>query len=102
MSPLCQRDTTNHEDRIMNIYIGNFEYTTTEDDLRRLFDGYGTVERVQIITDRETGRSRGFGFVEMPNAIQARTAIAELNGTPLGGRTVTVNEARPRAERPRW
>ena len=86
----------------MNIYISNFAYTTTEDDLRRLFAGYGTVERVQIITNRETGQSRGFGFVEMPNAIQARTAIAELNGTTLGGRALTVNEARPRQERPRW
>ena len=86
----------------MNIYVANFGYTTTADDLHRLFSGYGTVERVQIITDRETGRSRGFGFVEMPNAIQARTAMAELHGTPLGGRALTVHEARPRQERPRW
>ena len=95
----------------MNIYVSNLAYVTTEDELIHLFDSYGVVESVRIITDRETGRSRGFAFVEMPNAIQARVAIAELNGTSLGERTLTVQEARPRDERnggrreprrPRW
>ena len=83
----------------MQIFIGNLAYSTTHQGLRQAFEAYGTVEGVSIPLDWATGRSRGFGFVEMPNAIQARTAIAELNGTPVGGRTVTVNEARPREER---
>jgi cold-inducible RNA-binding protein len=95
----------------MRIFVGNLAFRTTEEELHQLFYGYGAVERVQIITDRDTGRSRGFGFVEMPNAIEARVAIAELNGTALGGRTLTVNAAREREERggpghdprrPRW
>ena len=87
----------------MRIFIGNLAWSTTEDELQRLFSGYGAVERVQIITDRETGRSRGFGFVEMPERTEGQAAIAGLNGTALGGRTLTVNEARPREgeERPR-
>ena len=83
----------------MNIYVSNLAYTTTEDELSHLFDAYGTVESVRIITDRATGRSRGFAFVEMPNGMEARAAMAGLNGTALGGRTLTVNEARPREER---
>jgi RNA recognition motif-containing protein len=87
----------------MRIFVGNLAFTSTEDDLHRLFYGYGAVDRVQIITDRETGRSRGFGFVEMPDATAARAAIDALQGTTLGGRTLTVTEARPREgeERPR-
>jgi len=87
----------------MRIFVGNLMYTTTEDELRQLFYGYGSVEWVQIMTDRETGRSRGFGFVDMPHATEAQAAIAGLNGTSLGGRTLTVNEARQRAgeDRPR-
>ena len=80
----------------MNIYVSNLAYTTTEDELSHLFDAYGTVESVRIITDRATGRSRGFAFVEMPNGMEARAAMAGLNGTALGGRTLTVTEARPR------
>ena len=96
---------------LVNLYVSNLAYTTTEDELSHLFESYGTVESVRIITDRETGRSRGFAFVEMPNAIQARVALAELNGTSLGERPLTVQEARPRDERnggrrdsrrPRW
>jgi RNA recognition motif-containing protein len=83
----------------MNIFVGNLAFTTTEAELSQLFAAYGIVERVQIITDRETGRSRGFGFVEMPDTTEARAAIAGLNGTSLGGRPLTVNEARPREER---
>ena len=96
----------------MNIFVGNLDWATTEDALRELFEPFGTVERVQLITDRETGRPRGFGFVEMPNATEAQAAIDGLNGTVLGGRALTVNEARPREERrprdegdgrrPRW
>jgi RNA recognition motif-containing protein len=91
----------------MNIYVTNLTYTTTEDELSQLFEPYGMVESVRIITDRDTGRSRGFGFVDMPNAIEATAAIAELDGTSLGGRTLTVTEARPREggdgrRRPRW
>jgi cold-inducible RNA-binding protein len=83
----------------MNIYVTNLAYTTTEEELSQLFEPYGSVDSVRIITDRETGRSRGFGFVEMPDATEARAAIAGLNGTALGGRTLTVDEARPREER---
>jgi cold-inducible RNA-binding protein len=83
----------------MNIYVTNLAYTTTEEELSQLFEPYGSVESVRIITDRDTGRSRGFGFVEMPDATEARAAIAGLNGTALGGRALTVDEARPREER---
>jgi len=87
----------------MRIFVGNLAFTTTEEELHQFFEPYGIVERVQIMTDRETGRPRGFGFVEMPDARAARAAIAGLQGTPLGGRTLSVNEARPREERrPRW
>ena len=87
----------------MRIFVGNLAWSTTEDEVYQLFAPYGEIERTQIITDRETGRSRGFGFVEMPNRTEANAAIAELNGTALGGRTLTVNEARAREgdERPR-
>ena len=78
----------------MRIFVGNLAWTTTEDELSQLFEPYGAIERIHIMTDRETGRSRGFGFVEMPNRTEATAAIAELHGTVLGGRTFTVNEAR--------
>jgi cold-inducible RNA-binding protein len=83
----------------MRIFVGNLAFATTEEELGQLFEPYGTVERAQIVTDRETGRSRGFGFVEMPEAAEAQAAIAGLNGTSLGGRPLTVNEARQREER---
>ena len=91
----------------MNIFVGNLAFTTTEQDLRQLFEPYGTVETTRIMTDRETGRARGFGFVEMPDDRAAQTAIDALNGTSLAGRALTVNEARPRESRreprqPRW
>jgi len=82
-----------------NIYIGNIPFTTTTDDLQSWFGEYGTVTRAHITTDRETGRSRGFGFVEMSEG--GEEAIAALNGTQLGGRTLTVNVAKPREDRPR-
>ena len=83
----------------MRIFVGSLALTTTEAELRQVFTPYGSVERVQILQDRETGRSRGFGFVEMPDATAAQAAIAGLNGRSLGGRLLTVNEARPREER---
>jgi RNA recognition motif-containing protein len=82
-----------------NLYVGNLPFQTTADDLRETFEQYGTVTRAQVISDRETGKSRGFGFVEMDSG--AEEAIAALNGAQYQGRTLTVNEARPREERPR-
>ena len=82
-----------------NIFVGNLDFNTNEDELRRLFEAYGQVDRVSIMTDRDTGRSRGFGFVEMTNNDDGEKAIAALNGSQVGGRTINVNEARPKAER---
>lgn len=84
----------------MNIYVGNLSYEITEDELRQAFAANGEVGSVNIVTDRYTGRPRGFAFVEMPQDEQARQAIQKLNGTALKGRNVTVNEARPRESRP--
>jgi len=81
-----------------NIYVGNLPFQTTEDDLREMFGAHGTVDKVNIIMDRMTGRSRGFGFVEMSDAAAAEAAINALNGQDLNGRPLTVNEARPRTE----
>jgi cold-inducible RNA-binding protein len=82
-----------------NIYVGNLTWDATADDLLTLFQSVGAVAQTQVITDRETGRSRGFGFVKMDNDQEAQTAIDTLNGTPFRGRPLTVNEARPREER---
>ena len=82
-----------------NIFVGNLDFHTGEDELRQLFAQYGNVDRVSIMTDRDTGRSRGFAFVEMTNTDDGDKAIAALNGTQVGGRTLNVNEARPKAER---
>jgi RNA recognition motif-containing protein len=82
-----------------NLYVGNLPFSTTAADLETAFGQYGTVTRAQVMTDRETGRSRGFGFVEMADG--ADDAIAKMNGVEFQGRTLTVNEARPREERPR-
>lgn len=96
------------------VFVGNLSFQTTEDDLRDLFQGSGTVDSIHVITDRDTGRSRGFAFVEMPNDEEASKAIGALNGTELGGRALNINEARPKTEgggrggqnryesRPRW
>jgi RNA recognition motif-containing protein len=84
---------------LKNIFVGNLDFNTSEDDLRHLFETYGQVDRVSIMTDRETGRSRGFGFVEMANAEDGEKAIAALNGNQVGGRKLNVNEARPKTER---
>ncbi|MEZ5363052.1 MAG: RNA-binding protein [Bryobacterales bacterium] len=79
-----------------NIFVGNLNYSASEDELRQMFEQFGTVDRVSLITDRDTGRPRGFGFVEMPNDEEGDRAIEELNGVELGGRTLNINEARPR------
>jgi cold-inducible RNA-binding protein len=84
---------------LKNIFVGNLDFNTAEDELRKLFEAYGQVDRITILTDRDTGRSRGFGFVEMTNAEEGDKAIAALNGTQIGGRTLNVNEARPKTER---
>ncbi|MCG3178198.1 MAG: hypothetical protein BIFFINMI_00523 [Phycisphaerae bacterium] len=83
------------------LYVGNLPYTTDTAALEQLFGSHGTVESVQIITDRETGRSKGFGFVEMGSQEEANAAIQALNGQQHEGRALTVNEAKPREERPR-
>ncbi len=80
----------------MRIYVGNLTYDITGDDLRKEFEAFGKVESAQVITDRDTGRSKGFGFVEMPSLAEGQTAIAELNGKNLNGRNITVNPARER------
>jgi RNA recognition motif-containing protein len=83
-----------------NLFVGNMSFQTTEAELTALFQGYGQVTRVHVATDRETGRARGFAFVEMPNDEEAAKAIAALNGKEVGGRALKVNEARPRENRP--
>ena len=85
----------------MNIYVGNLSYGMSEDELRDAFGAFGEVSSVKILMDRETGRSRGFGFVEMPNQSEAETAITQLNGKDVGGRALRINEARPREQRSR-
>ena len=82
-----------------NIFVGNLSFGTTEDGVRSLFESYGTIDRVNVVTDRDTGQARGFAFVEMSNSAEADRAIAELNGRELDGRTLNVNEARPKADR---
>jgi len=94
-------------DVFMEIFVGNLAYTATEHEVRQLFEPYGVVERVHIPQDRETGRPRGFGFVTMPNGTEGQAAITGLQGATLGGRALSVNEARPREDRggprrPRW
>lgn len=94
-------DEVPFRDLKMNIYVGNLPHATTEDELRTAFEEFGSVSSAVIIKDRYTGKSRGFGFVEMPQKEEAESAINSLNGEDFGGRTLTVNEARPREERPR-
>jgi RNA recognition motif-containing protein len=90
----------NEERQRMNIYVGNLSFDTSESQLESAFASYGAVTSARLATDRDTGRARGFGFVEMVNKAEAEAAIAGLNGSQLGGRSLTVNEARPREERP--
>jgi RNA recognition motif-containing protein len=91
----------------VNIYVSNIAFNATTQDLRQLFESYGVVDKINIITDRDTGQSRGFGFVEMPDSAAAKAAIQGLQGKELAGRTLTVNEAKPReprreSSRSRW
>ena len=83
----------------MKIYVGNLPFSSTQSEIHELFSGHGEVAEVAVITDRETGRPRGFAFVEMPDASQAGSAIEALNGTDFGGRQLAVNEAKPREDR---
>ena len=83
-----------------NIYVGNLSFGTTEQTVRALFEQHGTVDRVNLITDQNTGQPKGFGFVEMPNDEEATKAISAINGVDVGGRTLAVNEARPKTDRP--
>ena len=82
-----------------NIFVGNLSFSTTEADVRALFEAYGAVDRASIVTDRDTGQARGFGFVEMPNDSEAEAAIEALNGREVGGRALNINEARPKEDR---
>lgn len=85
----------------MNIYVGNLSYGVTDDNLREVFEAYGEVSSAKVITDKYSGRSKGFGFVEMENEAEGNAAIEQLDGAEIDGRSVKVNEARPREERPR-
>ena len=84
----------------MRLYVGNLAFSTTNDELKAAFEAFGTVESATVIMDRDTGRSKGFGFVDMGNDEEAKAAIEGLDGKPISGRNVRVNEARPREERP--
>jgi cold-inducible RNA-binding protein len=84
---------------LKNIFVGNLDFSVREEAIRSLFETYGTVERVSVMTDRETGRSRGFAFVEMTNEGEAERAISALNGSNMSGRALNVNEARPKTDR---
>ena len=83
-----------------NIYVGNLNFGTTEQTLRSMFEQYGTVDHVKLVTDPNSGQPKGFGFVEMPNDDEAAKAMSAINGTYVGGRTLAVNEARPKTDRP--
>ncbi len=85
----------------MNIYVGNLSYGVSDDQLREVFEAYGTVSSAKVISDKYSGRSKGFGFVEMDDDNEAKSAIEDLDGAEIDGRAVKVNEARPREERPR-
>lgn len=82
-----------------NIFVGNLSFGATEESVRSMFEAHGTVDRVSIVTDRDTGRSRGFGFVEMPNDAEGNAAINSVNGREIDGRSLNVNEARPKEDR---
>src|SRR5579875_2773758 len=101
MRGVTERQTTLSKEPIMatKLYVGNLSYQTTTSDLSRVFGEFGTVASAQVMTDRETGQSRGFGFVEMSNEDEASRAIAGVNGKNVDGRPLTVNESRPREDR---
>jgi RNA recognition motif-containing protein len=93
-----QSESREIEFSVKNIFVGNLDFAATESSIRTLFEAHGKVDRVSLVTDRDTGRPRGFAFVEMSDAAEADRAIAALNGTDLGGRTLNINEARPKGE----
>jgi len=95
----ADRRRSAREEKDLRIYVGNFAYEMREQELREAFEAYGQVQEVSIVQDRDTGRSKGFAFVEMPTSAEAQAAIGALNGKEFGGRAITVNEARPRQER---
>jgi RNA recognition motif-containing protein len=97
-NPLTERNFHNYKETAMNIYVGNLSYEVTEEDLKEAFEAFGDVESAKIIQDNYSGRSKGFGFVEMPSKAEAQSAIEGLNGKELKGRTLNVNEARPRTD----
>jgi RNA recognition motif-containing protein len=98
--PICPRLKSEKEElKMKNIFVGNLSFGATEESIRTLFEAHGVVERVSIVTDRDTGQPRGFGFVEMTNDAEGDKAIAALNGQEHGGRDLNVNEARPKADR---
>src|ERR1019366_6716177 len=92
----ASRTIERHDDDMKNIFVGNLDFAATESSIRSLFEPYGQVDRVNLVTDRDTGRSRGFAFVEMTDSAEADRAIAALNGTDLDGRALNINEARPK------
>ncbi len=99
--PILPRSTVSNQKEVhlKNIFVGNLSFGVTEDAVRSLFEQYGAVERVSIVTDRDTGRAKGFGFVEMTGDAEAERAINSLNGQELDGRNLTINEARPKEDR---
>lgn len=99
IQPSMSPPSNSKEISLKNIFVGNLDFGATEESIRSLFEPYGTVERVSLMKDRDTGRSRGFAFVEMADAQEADRAISALNGTNLGGRALNVNEARPKVDR---
>jgi RNA recognition motif-containing protein len=94
--PLAQSNETFERNYVTNIFVGNLSFETTQDELQTTFSQFGAVERVNIVTDRDTGQPRGFAFVEMTHANEAQNAISQLNGTEMHGRSLNVNEARPK------
>ena len=98
---ICFSECVERKVTVTNIYVGNLSFDATEDDIEHAFSEFGEVTSVNIIKDRETGRSRGFAFVEMSDGEQAKEAIEKVNLTEIAGRSVTVNEARPKSDRPR-
>jgi cold-inducible RNA-binding protein len=98
-SPLCKFRKFRRKIQVKNIFVGNLSFGTTENSVRSMFESYGTVERVNIVTDRDTGQPRGFAFVEMSVDSEAEAAINGLNGRDVDGRTLNINEARPKTDR---
>ena len=99
LDPILPPTPGNTEGNMKNIFVGNLAFSVTENTVRSLFEAHGAVDRVSLVTDRDTGQARGFGFVEMPVNAEAERAIAALNGMEVEGRALNVNEARPKTER---